>query len=158
VGDSPGDRTLGFEQPRGGGERQEREQGQDSLHRTVLRSRRKTARVASDGMTEGGNGWYRELRSLAALADPNLGRGGVVKGRHPDLSHVAPLDGPKGTTGQVSRSSSLTPSRRTRSARAARLSVAPGSGRSLRASNRDGHAHVARSHQRASTPGSGHGF
>src|SRR5256884_8944604 len=128
------------------------------MHRTVLGSRRKTARMTGDGVAEAGNRGGGGRRSLAALAVPSLGRGGVVKGRRPDLSRVAPLDGPKGTTGQVSLSSSWTPSRRTRRVRAARLSVAPGRGRSLRASNSDGHAHVARSHQRASTPRSGHGF
>ncbi len=91
------------------------------------------ARLTGDGVAEGGNNGRGELRSLAALGVPSLGRGGVVKGRHPDLTHIAPLDGPKGTTGQDSRSSNLTPSRRTRRARAAWLSVARGKGRSLRA-------------------------
>src|ERR1041385_4398852 len=114
------------------------------------------------GGSRGQNGGDRpasaERHGIAALGVPSLGRGGAAKGRHPDLSHVAPLDGPKGTTGQDGPTSNLTPSRRTRRARAAWLAMTQGRARSLRVSNSDGLAHVARSHQRASTPRSAHGF
>jgi len=43
------------------------------------------ARLTGDGVAEAGSSGRGGRRSLAALAIPSLGRGGVVKGRHPDL-------------------------------------------------------------------------
>ena len=69
----------------------------------VLRIGRKTARTTRDaaaqgrsqGLNRGDGPASSGHRSIAAPGVPSLGRGGAVTGRHSDLSHVAPLDGPK---------------------------------------------------------------